>query len=55
MNPNIKLSYPTAANEVFAKFPKSIIAHHNSIGYQMNEKEFAVKSVRRDSAWKIEA
>jgi threonine aldolase len=55
LNPNIKLSYPTAANEVFAKFPKSIIEHLNSIGYQMNEEELGGKSVRLVSAWNTKA
>ena len=47
----INLTYPTEANEVFAKFPKQIIEYLNSKGYQMNEEELNGKSVRLVAAW----
>ena len=48
---DIKLSYPTEANEVFAKFPRNMIEHLNSEGYKMNEEELDGKSVRLVTAW----
>jgi threonine aldolase len=51
LNPNIELTYPTQANEVFAKFPRSIIEHLNSEGYKMNEDELDGKVVRLVAAW----
>ena len=36
---DIKIAYPTEANEVFAKFPREKIEHLNSEGYKMNEDE----------------
>ena len=48
---NIKLSYPTEANEVFAKFPRNMIEHLNSEGYKMNEDELDGKSTRLVTAW----
>ena len=51
LNPNIELIYPTQANEVFAKFPRSIIEHLNSEGYKMNEDELNGKAVRLVAAW----
>jgi threonine aldolase len=48
---DIKLSYPTEANEVFAKFPRNMIEHLNSEGYKMNEEELDGKSVRLVAAW----
>jgi len=53
-NPNIELTYPTQANEVFAKFPRSIIEHLNSEGYKMNEDELDGKAVRLVAAWNTE-
>jgi len=48
---DIKLSYPTEANEVFAKFPRKMIEHLNAEGYKMNEEELDGKSVRLVAAW----
>ncbi|MDC0586023.1 low specificity L-threonine aldolase [Candidatus Pelagibacter sp.] len=48
---NIEITYPTEANEVFAKFPKYIIEHLNSKGYKMNEDELDGKAVRLVTAW----
>jgi threonine aldolase len=53
-NPNIELTYPTHANEVFAKFPRPIIEHLNSEGYKMNEEELDGNSVRLVAAWNTE-
>ena len=50
-SPNIKLTYPTEANEVFVKFPRPIITHLNSEGYKMNEEELDGKAVRLVAAW----
>ncbi len=54
-NPNIELTYPTQANEVFAKFPISVIEHLNSEGYKMNEDELDGKAVRFVAAWNTES
>jgi threonine aldolase len=51
LNSNIKLAYPTHANEVFVKFPRNIIEHLNSKGYKMNEEELDGKAVRLVTAW----
>ena len=51
LHSDIKLSYPTEANEVFAKFPRNMIEHLNSEGYKMNEEELDGKSVRLVAAW----
>ena len=48
---DIKLAYPTEANEVFAKFPRNMIEHLNSEGYKMNEDELDGKAVRLVAAW----
>jgi len=48
---DIKLVYPTEANEVFAKFPRNMIEHLNSEGYKMNEDELDGKAVRLVTAW----
>ena len=48
---DIKLAYPTEANEVFAKFPRNMIEHLNSEGYKMNEEELDGKAVRLVAAW----
>jgi len=50
-NQNIELAYPTHANEVFAKLPRSIIEHLNLEGYKMNEEELCGKAVRLVAAW----
>ena len=55
LNPNTELTYPTQANEVFAKFPRSIIEHLNSEGYKMNEDELDGKAVRLVAAWNTKA
>ena len=49
-NPKIELAYPTHANEVFVKLPRSIIEHLNLEGYKMNEEELDGKAVRLVSA-----
>ncbi len=48
---SIKLAYPTQANEVFAKFPREMIEHLNSLGYKMNEDELDGEAVRLVAAW----
>ena len=48
---DIKLFYPTEANEVFATFPRNKIEHLNSEGYKMNEDELDGKAVRLVAAW----
>ena len=48
---DIKLAYPTEANEVFATFPRNKIEHLNSEGYKMNEDELDGKAVRLVTAW----
>ena len=48
---SIKLAYPTQANEVFAKFPREMIKHLNSLGYKMNEDELDGQAVRLVAAW----
>jgi len=48
---SIKLAYPTQANEVFAKFPREMIEHLNSLGYKMNEDELDGQVVRLVAAW----
>ena len=48
---SIKLAYPTQANEVFAKFPREMIVHLNSLGYKMNEDELDGQAVRLVAAW----
>ena len=48
---DIKLAYPTEANEVFAIFPRNKIEHLNSQGYKMNEEELDGKAVRLVAAW----
>ena len=53
-NPKIELAYPTKANEVFVKFPRSIIEHLNLKGYKMNEEELDGKAVRLVTAWNTE-
>jgi len=51
LNPKIELVYPTQANEVFVKFPRPVIEHLNSEGYQMNEEELGGNAVRLVTAW----
>ena len=48
---DIKIAYPTEANEVFVKFPRNKIEHLNSEGYKMNEEELDGKAVRLVAAW----
>ena len=50
-HPDINLSFPTEANEVFATFPKNKIEHLNSEGYTINEDEWDGKAVRLVAAW----
>ena len=54
LNPKIELAYPTHANEVFAKFPRSTIEYLNVEGYKMNEEELDGKVVRLVTAWNTE-
>ena len=49
--PEIKLAYPTHANEVFVKIPEKIIKHLNSEGYTINDDEWDGKAVRLVTAW----
>ena len=51
LNKNIKLAYPTDANEVFVKIPKNIIDQFNSHGYKINDEEWENKAVRLVAAW----
>ena len=51
LNKNIKLAYPTDANEVFVKIPKNIIDQFNSHGYKINDEEWENKAVRLVTAW----
>jgi len=48
---NIKLLYPTEANEVFVKFPRNMIKLINSYGYKMNEDELEGNAVRLVTSW----
>ena len=48
---NIKLAYPTDANEIFVKIPKDIIDQLNSEGYTINDDEWDGKAVRLVTAW----
>ena len=48
---SIKLAYSTQSNEVFAKFPREMIEHLNSLGYKMNEDELDGQAVRLVAAW----
>jgi threonine aldolase len=48
---SIEITYPTEANEVFAKFPRNMIEHLNSEGYKINEDELDGKAVRLVTAW----
>ena len=48
---NIKIAYPTDANEVFVKMPKDIIDQLNSEGYTINDDEWDDNAVRLVTAW----
>jgi len=48
---NIKLAYPTDANEIFVKIPKDIIDQLNSEGYKINDEEWDGNAVRLVTAW----
>ena len=48
---NIKIAYPTDANEVFVKMPKKIIDQLNSEGYTINDDEWDGNAVRLVTAW----
>ena len=48
---NIKLAYPTDANEIFVKIPKDIIDQLNSGGYTINDDEWDGNAVRLVTAW----
>ena len=47
----VKLEYPTEANEVFVKLPKKMVEHLNSEEYMMSEDELEGKTVRLVTAW----
>ncbi len=49
--PEIKLAYPTHANEIFVKIPEKIIKQLNSEGYTINDDEWDGKAVRLVTAW----
>ena len=49
--PQIKLAYPTFANEIFVKIPEKIIKQLNSEGYTINDDEWDGKAVRLVTAW----
>ena len=49
--PQIKLAYPTHANEIFVKIPEKIIKQLNSEGYTINDDEWDGKAVRLVTAW----
>ncbi len=49
--PEIKLAYPTHANEIFVKIPEKIIKQLNSEGYKINDDEWDGKAVRLVTAW----
>ncbi len=49
--PQIKLAYPTHANEIFVKIPEKIIKQLNSEGYLINDDEWDGKAVRLVTAW----
>ena len=49
--PQIKLAYPTYANEIFVKIPEKIIKQLNSEGYTINDDEWDGKAVRLVTAW----
>ena len=47
----VKLEYPTEANEVFVKLPKKMVQHLNSEEYMMSDDELEGKTVRLVTAW----
>ena len=47
----VKLEYPTEANEVFVKLPKKMVEHLNSEEYMMSDDELEGKTVRLVTAW----
>ena len=47
----VKLEYPTEANEVFVKLPKKMVEHLNSEEYMMSNDELDGKTVRLVTAW----
>jgi len=47
----VKLEYPTEANEVFVKLPKKMVEHLNSEEYMMSNDELDGKTVRFVTAW----
>ena len=51
---NIKIAYPTDANEVFVKMPKDIIDQLNSEGYTINDDEWDDNSGRLLTALKTD-
>ena len=47
----VKLEYPTEANEVFVKLPKKMVEHLNTEEYMMSNEELGGKTVRLVTAW----
>ena len=47
----VKLEYPTEANEVFVKLPKKMVQHLNSEEYMMSDDELEGKTIRLVTAW----
>ncbi len=47
----VKLKYPTEANEVFVKLPKKMVEHLNAEEYMMSNEEMDGKIVRLVTAW----
>ena len=52
---NIKLAYPTDANEIFVEIPKDIIDQLNSEGYTINDDEWDGNAVRLVTAWNTDS
>ena len=52
---DIKLAYPTDANEIFVKMPKQVIDQLNSAGYTINDDEWDGNAVRLVTAWNTDS
>lgn len=51
---NIKLMYPTQANEVFVNLPNELVKNLNENGYDVNHDELDGKAARFVAAWNTE-
>ena len=51
---NIKLMYPTQANEVFVNLPNELVKNLNENGYDVNHDEIDGKAARFVAAWNTE-